>query len=152
VYRSPTTRTTGLVVTLVSTFAVALVFFVFTGTGAASAQQAREVGEPDVAARAWVLTDLQSGDFLAGEDASRELPIASTTKIMEVLVVLENADLDEGVTVSRDAAAYATPAYSNVGLMPGDFLSVRELLMASLISSGDDAAYALAEHVGGEAG
>jgi serine-type D-Ala-D-Ala carboxypeptidase (penicillin-binding protein 5/6) len=71
---------------------------------------------------------------------------------MEALVVRENADLDEEITVSRDAAAYATPAYSNVGLLPGDTLSIRELLMAALISSGDDAAYALAEHVGGEAG
>jgi serine-type D-Ala-D-Ala carboxypeptidase (penicillin-binding protein 5/6) len=71
---------------------------------------------------------------------------------MEALVVLENADLDEEITVSRDAAAYARPAYSNVGLLPGDTLSIRELLMAALISSGDAAAYALAEHVGGEAG
>jgi serine-type D-Ala-D-Ala carboxypeptidase (penicillin-binding protein 5/6) len=78
------------------------------------------------------------------------LSIASTTKIMEALVVLEKADPGEEVTVSRDASAYATPAYSNVGLLPGDTLSVRELLMAALISSGDDAANALAEHVGGE--
>jgi serine-type D-Ala-D-Ala carboxypeptidase (penicillin-binding protein 5/6) len=149
VHSSRTTRTAGPTATLVSTFFVALVLCVFMGTGPASAQQARDAGKPDVAARAWVLTDLRSGDFLAGEDASRKLPIASTTKIMEAIVVLENGDLDEEVTVSRDAASYATPAYSNVGLLPGDTLSVRELLMAALISSGDDAAYALAEHVGG---
>ena len=133
-------------------FFVALILCVITGTGPASAQQARDTSEPDVAARAWVLTDLRSGDFLVGEDASRKLPIASTTKIMEALVVLENGDLGEEVTVSRDAASYATPAYSNVGLLPGDTLSVRELLMAALISSGDDAAYALAENVGGQGG
>jgi D-alanyl-D-alanine carboxypeptidase (penicillin-binding protein 5/6) len=144
-----TTGTARPAATLVSTFMVALVLCVFAGTAPASAQQSRDVGKPDVAARAWVLTDLRSGDFLAGENASRKLPIASTTKIMEALVVLENADLGEEVTVSRDAASYATPAYSNVGLLPGDTLSVRELLMAALISSGDDAAYALAEHVGG---
>jgi D-alanyl-D-alanine carboxypeptidase len=149
VHNSRTTRIAGLATTLVSTFVVALVLCAFTGTGPASAQQARDAGDPAVAARAWVLTDLRSGDSLAGKDASRKLPIASTTKIMEALVVLENADLDEEVTVSRDAASYATPAYSNVGLLPGDTLSVRELLMAALISSGDDAAYALAEHVGG---
>jgi D-alanyl-D-alanine carboxypeptidase len=149
VHSSRTTRTAGLATTLVSTFFVALVLCIFAGTSVASAQQARDTGEPDVAARAWVLTDLRSGDFLAGEDASRKLPIASTTKIMEALVVLENGDFGEEVTVSRDAASYATPAYSNVGLLPGDTLSVRELLMAALISSGDDAAYALAEHVGG---
>ena len=143
-YSSPTTRTAGFVATLL--------FAVLAVAGPAPAQQARKVGEPDVAARAWVLTDLESGDPLAGEDASRELPIASTTKIMQALVVLENADLGEEVTVSRAAASYATPAYSNVGLLPGDTLSVKELLMAALISSGDDAAYALAEHAGGEAG
>ena len=147
-FRSPTTRTAAFASTLV----VALVLGVLAGTGPASAQPARDVDQPDVAARAWALTDLKSGDLLAGEGASRELPIASTTKIMEALVVLEKANLDEEVTVSRDAAAYATPAYSNVGLLPGDTLSVRELLMAALISSGDDAAYALSEHVGGEAG
>jgi D-alanyl-D-alanine carboxypeptidase (penicillin-binding protein 5/6) len=148
-HSSRTTRTAGLATTLVSTFFVALVLFGFTGTGPASAQQARVTGEPHVAARAWVLTDLRSGDVLAGENASRKLPIASTTKIMEALVVLENGDLGEEATVSRDAASYATPAYSNVGLLPGDTLSVRELLVAALVSSGDDAAYALAEHVGG---
>ena len=142
---SRTTRTAGHA----ATFFVALLLCVFTGTGPAPAQQARDAGEPDVAARAWVLTDLRSGDYLAGEDASRKLPIASTTKIMEALVVLEKGDLGEEVTVSREAASYATPSYSNVGLLPGDTLSVRELLMAALISSGDDAAYALAEHVGG---
>jgi serine-type D-Ala-D-Ala carboxypeptidase (penicillin-binding protein 5/6) len=145
VQSSRTTRIAEPATTLVSTFLVALVLCVFMGTDPASAQQARNVGEPDVAARAWVLTDLRSGDSLAGEHASRKLPIASTTKIMEALVVLENADLGEEVTVSRHAASYATPAYSNVGLLPGDTLSVRELLMAALISSGDDAAYALAE-------
>jgi D-alanyl-D-alanine carboxypeptidase len=149
VHGSRTTRIAGPAATFVSTFLVALVLCIFVGTGLASAQQARDTGEPDVAARAWVLTDLRSGDFLAGEDVSRKLPIASTTKIMEALVVLENGDLGEEVTVSRDAASFATPAYSNVGLLPGDTLSVRELLMAALISSGDDAAYALAEHVGG---
>jgi serine-type D-Ala-D-Ala carboxypeptidase (penicillin-binding protein 5/6) len=131
---------------------LAVMVGVQAGTGVASAQQrgAGKVGEPEVAA--WALADLQSGEYLAGEHASKELATASTTKIMAALVVLEKADLDERVTVSKNAAAYATPAYSNVGLRPGDILSVRELLMAALISSGDDAAYALAEHVGGGGG
>src|SRR5919112_1607938 len=140
---------------LLVTLAVTVVCCVQAGAGVASAQQqeARNVDGPGVGARTWGLTDLRSGEYLAGEGASRELPIASTTKIMVALVVLEEADLDEEVEVSKNAAAYATPAYSNVGLLPGDPLSVRELLMAALISSGDDAAYALAEHVGGgEAG
>ncbi len=104
---------------------------------------------PDVAARAWVLTDIRSDEVLAGKNASERLPMASTTKIMLALVTLERANLEEEVTVSEDAAAFATPVYSNVGLFAGDTLSVRELLMATMISSGDDAAYALAEHLGG---
>lgn len=149
--KTPKIRTAGLLTTFVLTFIMVLVVGIVAGTGQALAREtgARDVGEPGVAARAWALIDLRSGEYLAGEDTSEELPIASTTKIMAALVVLDGANLDEEVTVSEDAAAYATPAYSNVGLLPGDTLSVRELLMAALISSGDDAAYALAEHVGG---
>ncbi len=122
----------------------ALALFLGCGTDVAHAQEA-----PDVAARAWVLTDMGSGEYLAGENASARLPMASTTKIMVALVALREADLDEEVTVSEDAAAFARPPYSNVGLLPSDVLSVRELLMATMISSGDDAAYSLAEHLGG---
>ena len=105
--------------------------------------------QPEVAAEAWALVDARSGEHLAGEDASERLPVASTAKIMTSLVTLEQADLDEVATVSEDATSFAVPLYSNVGLYPGDTLTVRELLMAAMISSGDDATYALAEHVGG---
>ncbi len=104
---------------------------------------------PDVAARAWALVDLRSGEYLAGENASKELPMASTTKIMVALMALERADLDEKAVVSEKAASFAKPIYSNVGLLAGDELSLRDLLKATLISSGDDAVYALAEHLGG---
>ncbi|MBA2441403.1 MAG: D-alanyl-D-alanine carboxypeptidase [Rubrobacter sp.] len=104
---------------------------------------------PENGARAWALADSHSGEYLAGENASEELPMASTTKIMLALLVLETADLDEEVTVSEEAAAYADPLYSNVGLFAGDRLSVRELLLASLLASGSDASYALAGHLGG---
>ncbi len=116
--------------------------------GATTQEAAEQVPQPEVAARAWALTDVRSGEYLAGENASVRLPMASTTKIMVALVALEEADLAEEVTVSQEAAAFANPAYSNVGLLPGDVLSVRELLMAAMISSGDDAAYALAESLG----
>lgn len=131
--------------------ALALILLAVLAPGAASAQEEESAG-PQPAARAWALTDMESGEYLAGENAGERLPMASTTKIMVALVALEVADLDEEVVVSEEAAAFATPAYSNVGLFAGDTLSVRELLMATLISSGDDAAYALAEHLGGEAG
>ncbi len=121
----------------------ALALFLVCETAVAHAQEA-----PDVAARAWALTDIRSGEVLAGENTSARLPMASTTKVMVALVALQEATLEEEATVSEEAAAFATPAYSNVGLVAGDTLSVRELLMATMISSGDDAAYALAEHLG----
>jgi D-alanyl-D-alanine carboxypeptidase len=145
VFESSKARTASLIVTL----AVTVVLGIQADVASAQQEGAREVDEPEVAARAWAVADLRSGEYLAGEGASKELPIASTTKIMAALEVLEEADLDEEVEISKNAASYATPAYSNVGLLPGDTLSVRELLMAALISSGDDAANALAEHVGG---
>lgn len=149
--KSPlTTRRLALVVALVA--ALALTLHPGLAPGAALAQE-KELAGPQLAARAWALTDTESGEYLVGENAEERLPMASTTKIMVALVAFElEADLDEEVTVSEEAAAFASPAYSNVGLFAGDVLSVRELLMATLISSGDDAAYALAEHLGGEAG
>jgi len=104
---------------------------------------------PIVAARAWVLVDARSGKYLAGNNASDRLAIASTTKIMVALVALKEANLDEEVTVSEKAASFAIPIYSNVGLFPGDKITVRDLLKGTLISSGDDAVYALAQHLGG---
>jgi len=104
---------------------------------------------PKVAARAWVLVDARSGKYLAGNNASDRLAIASTTKIMVALVALKEANLDEEVTVSEKAASFAIPIYSNVGLFPGDKITVRDLLKGTLISSGDDAVYALAQHLGG---
>ncbi len=104
---------------------------------------------PKVAARAWVLVDARSGKYLAGNNASDQLPMASTTKIMVALVALREANLDEEVTVSSKAASFAIPIYSNVGLFPGDKTTVRDLLKGTLISSGDDAVYALAQHLGG---
>lgn len=142
-----------------ATIAALVLALLLCGTPVALAQEATtedetpaETAGPELAASAWALTDVRSGEYLAGGNAEERLPMASTTKVMLALVALEDADLDEEVTVSEDAAAFATPAYSNVGLFPGDVLSVRELLMATLISSGDDAAYALAEHLGGEGG
>lgn len=104
---------------------------------------------PEASASAWILVDEESGEQLAGKNVSEELPIASTTKIMTALVVFEEGvSLDEEVTVSAEAAKYARPPYSNVGLRQGDTLTVRELLKAAMLESGNDAAYALADYVG----
>jgi D-alanyl-D-alanine carboxypeptidase len=93
--------------------------------------------------------DEQSGLYLAGENPDEQLPMGSVNKIMTALVVLEEGvDLDEEVTISEEAESYVGTTYSNVGLILGERVTVRDLLAATLIPSGTDAAYALAEHVG----
>jgi serine-type D-Ala-D-Ala carboxypeptidase (penicillin-binding protein 5/6) len=126
--------------------------------GQAAAQE-KPAGErtvpktPKLDAKSWVLVDADTGIYLAGKNPDKRLPIASTTNVMTALVVLDRGvDLDEEVTVSDQAERFVGSVYSNVGLISGERLSVRELLQAALIPSGTDAVYALAEHLGGGGG
>ena len=117
------------------------------GKQATEAEKASE--PPDLGAKSWALADAESGLYLAGKNPDERLPIASTTKIMVALVALdEGVDLDEQVVVSEKAESYVGFTYSNVGLIQGERLSVRDLLVAALVPSGTDAVYALAEHLG----
>ena len=101
---------------------------------------------PDVAMPAGVLRT-SDGRTLWERDPDAERAMASTTKIMTALVVLDAADLDEMVTVSAQAAAVGE---SEAGLVAGESYTVERLLEAMLVHSGNDAAFALAEHVGGD--
>ena len=79
-----------------------------------------------------------------------KMPIASLTKIWTALVVIENAELNELVTISKKATLSEG---SSIYLKEGQKVSVNELLHGLMMRSGNDAAMALAEHVGGsEAG
>jgi serine-type D-Ala-D-Ala carboxypeptidase (penicillin-binding protein 5/6) len=116
---------------------------------ATAQEQGAPPGAPKLDATSWVLIDADTGMYLAGKGPDEQLQIASTTKIMVALVALEEGvDMDEKVTVSEDAAAWAGSVYSNVGLYPYDIVSLGDLLTAALVPSGTDAVYALAEHLG----
>ena len=101
---------------------------------------------PQVAGRAYLIENATTGEVVAQRNASDRVPIASITKLMTVLVTLDHARLDDVVTVSRGAAARGE---STVNLAPGERLTVRELVEAALIQSANDAAVALADHLGG---
>jgi D-alanyl-D-alanine carboxypeptidase (penicillin-binding protein 5/6) len=108
---------------------------------------------PEVEARAWALVDRETGLFLAGENPDEGLPVASMTKVMTALVALREveagaASFDDEVTISENAESYVGLVYSNVGLISGETVTLRDLLVATLVPSGTDAAYALAEHLG----
>ena len=133
----------------------ALVVLVPASAAGAAAQEAEQgaPNPPKINAGAWALVDTETGLYLAGKEPDERMPIASTTKVMVALIALEEgADLDEEVTVSDQAERFVGFTYSNVGLISGERLSVRELLVASLVPSGTDAVYALAEHLGGGGG
>jgi D-alanyl-D-alanine carboxypeptidase (penicillin-binding protein 5/6) len=134
-----------------ATFIAFLTLLLLSGVSSPDRAWAQEAppGAPKLNAGSWTLIDADTGLYLAGKDPNKRVPIASTTKLMVALVALdEGVDLDEQVTVSEDAAAYAGSIYSNIGLYPYDRVSVRDLLKAALIPSGTDAVYALTEHLG----
>lgn len=100
---------------------------------------------PAVDADAYVVVDPATGEALAQRAADRALPMASTTKIMTALVVLESAGLDVEFTVPATAAVGG----SSGSLVAGERLRVGDLITALLVASGNDAAITLAEGVAG---
>lgn len=104
------------------------------------------VSAEEIKSRAAVVIDAGTGRVLYAKNPDLRLLPASTTKLMTALVVLERANLDDVVTVSRNAA-YAPP--TKIGLRQGDQVTIETLLNAALIKSANDAAVALAEAVAG---
>ncbi len=92
-------------------------------------------------AKAAIVMEATTGDVLLAQDAYQRRHIASTTKLMRVLVALERDDLDDVFS----AADYDPgPAESQIGLRSGERMSVRDLLRAALLPSANDAAATLA--------
>jgi D-alanyl-D-alanine carboxypeptidase (penicillin-binding protein 5/6) len=103
---------------------------------------------PAYDAVAAILVDPDTGQVLEARAPDGRRPIASLTKLMTAMVVVERvADLEQPVTVSPAAASVGG---GTVGLEPGERRTVRELLTALLLPSANDAAFALAEHVAGD--
>lgn len=103
---------------------------------------------PPVNAGAYYAIDVKTGYPLAAHNADQKKPFASTTKLMTAVLALENYRLDEVATISKNAA---TQIGSVVGLRTGEKITIENLLKGLLIPSGNDAAMALAEHMGEEA-
>lgn len=101
---------------------------------------------PLIQASAYILVEQSTGRILLGENIDKPLPIASTTKILTALLVLENADLSDVVTIKK---AFSGIEGSSMYLEEGEKLTVEQLLYGLMIRSGNDAAMALADHVGG---
>lgn len=106
----------------------------------------QQVDPPTTHAQAAALIDVTSGRVLYSEHGDRELPIASLTKIMTAIVAIEHGKLDEKVKVSPHA--YRKEG-SSIYLQLGEEMSLENMLYGLMLRSGNDAATAIAEHVGG---
>ncbi len=96
---------------------------------------------PDVSASAAILMEADRGEILFEKNADEPMLIASTTKIMTALIVLERCDPETSVIIDP---AWTGIEGSSMYLKPGQELTVRELLYGLMLASGNDAAVALA--------
>ena len=97
-------------------------------------------------AQSAVLMDADSGRILFEKNGYEQRPMASTTKIMTLIVTLENANLDEIVTVSEYAAGMPDV---QLGIRAGEQYRLEDLLYSLMLESHNDSAAAVAEHIGG---
>lgn len=107
-----------------------------------------------------IFAEIEAPNLLLGENSNTEKLLysrniyekiypASITKLMTALLTVENCELDDIVTVSENAVHSVPSGYVNANLQVGEQLTVEDLLYVMLIPSANDAANALAEHVGG---
>ena len=107
---------------------------------------ANTADEPKLNARIGLIFDRNSKTIMFEKNGGKQVPMASTTKIMTSIVVLENANLSDVVTIEKKAAGTGG---SRLGLKLNDKITVHDLLYGLMLESGNDAAVALAIHVGG---
>ncbi len=112
----------------------------------AAAPTGASAESPRFDARAWALIDARGGEVLASHALDRQLPIASTTKLMTAYVALRELPLNRIVRAAPYDAEYGE---SLLGLRPGQRISVRDLLYGLILRSGNDAAYNLARAAAG---
>lgn len=109
-----------------------------------------ELPPPQITGYAAVVLEEPCGYLHYGLNERLSLPPASLTKIMTAVVAAENSDVSEAVTIDISGAELSAATDSTVmGLEPGQTRTVRDLLYGLLLPSGNDAAIALAQHVGG---
>jgi len=103
-------------------------------------------GLAETSARAACILDQKSGRVLYAHNEQARLPMASTTKVMTALLAIEHGNLADRVVCSENAFGVSG---TSIYLQKGETLSLEEMLLGLILSSGNDAAVAVAEHIGG---
>lgn len=108
--------------------------------------KAYSVDVSQVSAKYAVLVDATTGSVIYGKNEHKKASMASTTKIMTALILCEQADLNEEITVTEEMVRVEG---SSMGLLAGDRAHYKDLLYGLLLASGNDAANAVAISIGG---
>ena len=103
----------------------------------------------DINANAGMIVETNTGKIIYSKDAEEQNFPASVTKILTAIVVIENCNLNEKATVTASAVSNIPSGYVVAPLMVGEEMRIEDLLYALMLKSSNDAAYVLAEHVGG---
>lgn len=106
-----------------------------------------EIKNPDLNSRACVVIDRNTNTILYGKNENTKRKMASTTKIMTAIIIIENCKLTESIEISKKAA---NTGGSRLGLKTGDKITILDLLYGLMLHSGNDAAVALAEYAGND--
>lgn len=104
------------------------------------------LAQGETSAKAACVMEMETGRVLFEKNMHERLPMASTTKVMTALLALEHGDLSAQVTCS--ANAFGVPGTS-IYLQQGETLTLEQMLKGLMLASGNDAAVAIAEHIGG---
>ena len=104
---------------------------------------------PELGAEAAYLLEASTGTVLYAKNMDERLYPASTTKILTCLIAVENCSMDEMITFSHDAVFSLESGSSNIGIDPGQSMTLRECLYGILVGSANEVANAVAEHVAG---
>ena len=105
--------------------------------------------ELNLNSEAAILVEVSTGRILYEKNSTKQMYPASTTKVLTAILVIENCELDEIVTVRESSLSNIPSGYVTCNLQVGEQLSVKDLLYALMIPSANDAAYVLAEYVAG---
>lgn len=105
--------------------------------------------EPEITATSGMVIDCIDGKILYSKNADEKLYPASLTKVLTAIIVVEKCGLQDNVTINQSAIDKVESGYLTANLKTGEVFTVEQLLNLLLISSYDDVANALAEHVAG---
>lgn len=104
---------------------------------------------PEIIGTSYILYDAESGSVLMGRNIDMQIQPAAITKLMTVLLALENLDLDDTVTVTQPMYIGIPENYYTLGVTEGEEVTVRDLIYAALLESDSDACLCLAIKISG---